>query len=140
IAAMVFAHWRIEQLAPDLRALAAQIERAHPQLRALLLTAVAQAPSESDGRFGYLQEQVMREAVEQTAPGAWARAVPASRLGGAGLGFALAAAGFLFVAGRSLLPEMPALFADEYGLVVAPGDTEAERGSAVTVLARFGKT
>jgi hypothetical protein len=140
VAAMVLAYWRVEQRVPDLRALAAQIEHAHPDLRALLLTAIAQAPSESDGRFGYLQEQVLREAVSQAAPGAWTRAIPTRRLWGAGLGFGLGAAALLFVAGRSLLPEMPALFPDEFGLSVQPGDTEVEKGTAVTVLARFGRT
>ena len=123
-AALVYVYWRVEQRAPDLRALAGQIERAHPELRALLLTAIEQAPRESDGRFSYLQEQVMREAVQQAAPGAWSRAVPSQQLWIAGLGFALGTAALHFVAGRTLLPEMPALFPDEYGLQVSPGDTE----------------
>jgi hypothetical protein len=136
-AAMAYLHWRIEQSAPDLKVLAARIERAHPELRALLLTAIAQAPDEVSGRFGYLQEQVLREAVAQAAPGAWSRAVSPGQLWGAGLGCTAAALALLFVAGRSLLPEMPALFPDEYGLEVSPGDGEAERGTSVTVLARF---
>jgi hypothetical protein len=139
LGAMAFSHFRIEHGAPDLRALAAQIERAHPELRALLLTAIAQAPAGHDGRFGYLQEQVMRDAVAQAAPGAWSGAVPTSRLWLAGLGFALGTLAFLFVAGRALLPEMPALFPDAYGLEVSPGDGEVERGTAVTVLARFNR-
>jgi len=140
LGAMVLCHLRIEHGAPDLRALAAQIERAHPELRALLLTAIAQAPSTHDGRFGYLQEQVMRDAVSQAAPGDWSRSVPHRRLWLSGLGFALGTVAFLFVAGRSLLPELPALFPGEYGLQVSPGDGEVERGTAVTVLARFNGT
>jgi hypothetical protein len=136
-AAFGFVHWRIAQSGPDLRALATLIERAQPDLRGLLLTAIAQAPSEIDGRFGYLQEQVLREAVAQATPGAWSRAVSPAQLWGSGAGFAAAVVAFLFVAGRSLLPEMPALFPDDYGLQVSPGDGEAERGTAVTVLARF---
>jgi hypothetical protein len=140
VGAIVYLHWRIEQGAPDLKALATRIERAHPELRALLLTAIAQAPNDVNGRFGYLQEQVLREAVTEAAPGTWSRAVPNGQLWGAGLGCAVAALGLLFVAGRSLLPEMPALFPDAYGLEVSPGDGEAERGTSVTVLARFTRS
>jgi hypothetical protein len=140
VGALVAAHWRVEHDPPDLRALTLRIERAHPELRGLLLTAIAQLPDDSDGHFGYLQEQVLREAVAQSLPGDWARAVPTSGLWGAGLTCALAAVSFLWVAARTWLPELPPLFADEYGLTVTPGNGEVERGMAATVLGRFAGT
>ena len=47
--------YRSRRLEPDYHAVARNIERHHPELRALLLAAVEQKPEEPGGRLGYLR-------------------------------------------------------------------------------------
>jgi hypothetical protein len=137
--AAVLVHRMVERHAPDLRALARVIEKTQPELRALLLTAVAEATAPLDGQLGYLQQEVIREAVRQADPRRWRQAIPAHRLWGMALAAAAGGAVFVAMVAGALLPELPALLPDHYGLTVTPGDTEAERGTAVVVLARFAR-
>ncbi len=130
---------RTRENLPDPRDIAREIERVHPDLAALLLTAVAQMPAQPGGRLGYLQEQLVREAVAKATPLRWSKAVPTSHLTAVALGFATGAAAFLFVSLPSLFPSLPPLLPDDYGIVVSPGHTQVERGTPVLVLARFHK-
>jgi hypothetical protein len=139
VAAAVLVHRRTLRRAPDLRALASLIERSRPELRALLLTAVAEATARPGARLGYLQQEVIREAVRRADARAWSRSIPARHLWGLGLVSALGAGAFVALVAGALLPELPALWPDDHGLTVSPGDVEAERGTTVAVLARFGK-
>ena len=113
------------------------IEAADPELRALLLTAVAQAPAGPDGQLGYLQEELVRQALGKVDAVRWQGAIPKRRLylrGGA------AAAGvviLLLCAAGAFAPELPTLFGDPHGLEVSPGHAEGEQGTNVLVLARF---
>jgi hypothetical protein len=56
--ATAFAIYRYRRAQPDYKAVARNIERAHCDLKALLLAAIEQEPQEPDGRFGFLQEWV----------------------------------------------------------------------------------
>ncbi len=60
--------------------LAQKIELAHPQLQARLLAAVEQRPEGPSGEYGYLQETVIREALEDARRHGWEETVPTRRL------------------------------------------------------------
>src|SRR5437899_638811 len=63
-AVAAFVTWRrARQWQPDYRHVARQIEQHHPELHALLLTAVEQQPDPKTGKLNYLQERVVREAI-----------------------------------------------------------------------------
>ena len=138
-AAALWWRWRIHSAPPDPRRVARLIEQADPQLRALLLTAVAQAPTGPDGQLGYMQEQLVREAVGRVDPARWQAAVPARRLYARGAVAGGGAALVLLCAAGAFAPELPTLFQDGYGLEISPGNTDAEHGTNVLVLARFGR-
>ena len=55
----------------DLREIARRIEREHPDLHALLLTAMDVAPDGRTGDFGYLQKRVIREALAKNLRSPW---------------------------------------------------------------------
>jgi hypothetical protein len=131
--------FRVRRRAPDHRAIARRIEAGHPDLRALLLTAVGQAPARPGERLGFLQEQVVREALRLATPDLVVRAVRPRQLWLSGAAAALATLVLLVVTAGALTPGLPALLPDQHGLIIHPGDTEAERGTSVLVLARFTK-
>jgi hypothetical protein len=139
IVALVLVQHQVLQRAPDLRALARMIERVHPELRALLLTAVTEATGADQGRFGYLQEQVIREAVERADARVWSRAVPRARLWAMGAATGGAAVLFVTLAATGIFPGLASLWPDAYGLTVTPGNADAERGTTLVVLARFAR-
>jgi hypothetical protein len=136
-AAVAVWYW-VRQRPLEARLAARLIEEANPDLRALLLTAVSQAPREPGGRFGYMQEELIREALRRSGP-TWLQAVSSSRLRWTGAAAAVGGAVVLYCAVTALLPDLPSLFEDEYGARVSPGHTEAERGTNVLVMARFDK-
>src|SRR5213594_1431239 len=53
----------VRRLRTDYRQVARQIEREHPDLHSLLITAVEQQPDRKTGQFNYLQSRVIREAI-----------------------------------------------------------------------------
>ena len=55
----------------DLHAVARQIEREHPDLHVLLLTAMDAAPDARSGDFHYLQKRVIREALAKNFRSPW---------------------------------------------------------------------
>src|SRR5437773_4815495 len=65
---------------PDFRQVARKIEQEHPELHALLLTAVEQQPDPKSGKLNFLQDRVIREAVEQCEKHEWLRTVSAREL------------------------------------------------------------
>src|ERR1051326_2771160 len=67
---VIVLQWRRRQ--PDYRDIARQIEREDPRLHALLLTAVEQHADAATGRLHYLQERVVREALEHNRRRPWA--------------------------------------------------------------------
>ena len=68
-------HWQ-----PDYRAIARQIEQKHPELHALLLTAIEQKPDPATGELNFLQERVISEAVAESRKHQWIDTVSTGRL------------------------------------------------------------
>lgn len=138
--------WRAES---DLRQLARRVESAFPDLDASLLTALDQRPS-GDGRYGFLQENVLRKAFFHSYKNRWTEIVPTRRLVFAHAANAASAA--LLVAALVALamfrPTPSAVEAAvisfdvakvtrDYRAEIEPGNGEVERGSSLLVLARF---
>jgi len=126
---------------PEYRPLAERIERRHPDLRGLLLTAVQQ-PREHGSEIGYLQSRLVEQAVRHSVERDWLAVVPRWRLV-AGYAFQTAALLMLGVSlitlhslGRRDAGPVPTILAD--GLTVSPGDVEIERGDTLVVVASFG--
>ena len=136
-ALVIWRRWRANE--PDYREVARQIEWENPKLHALLLTAVEQQPDPATGALNYLQQRVVREALEHNRRRPWASRV-FERLFFARCAHALAL--ILFVAVLcGLWIATPAsrspLIALKQGVTVTPGDVSLERGSGLVVLARF---
>jgi hypothetical protein len=128
---------------------ARQIEAAFPELRTCLLAAIEQRPDLPDGRFGYLQANVIHQALLHAQRQHWEEIVPARRIAWAMVANAASMALLVavlfaigFAAGRS--PQIAALAgagaaaagSGQFSLTVEPGDTEIERGTSLLVLAR----
>src|SRR5207247_8011961 len=62
---------RIGRWQPDYRSIARQIEQKHPELHALLLTAVEQQPDPATGQLNFLQERVVSEAIAESRIHSW---------------------------------------------------------------------
>ena len=142
--ATAFAIYRYRRAQPDYKAVARNIERAHCDLKALLLAAIEQEPQEPDGRLGYLQEWVIGEALRHAAGHDWLRSISTKNLVLANLG-GIAALAFLIVVLSQTLPSPSSLFTADravparkgYRITVTPGDTTVELGTPVVILARF---
>jgi len=130
----------------DYRAIARHIEQSHPELQALLLAAIEQSP-DADGRYGYMQERVIAEALQHAAQTSWIESVPrrrmlwATALQGIALGFLMGVAGTLaypaFDGTDRTSNGGTIADAEQYKLTVTPGDATVEQGAPVVVLARF---
>lgn len=131
---------RTQRWQPDFRHIARQIEQHHPELHALLLTAVEQQPDEATGKFNYLQERVIQEAVSQNQRHQWVETISRRRLM-AMQWVQLCALCALIASLLGLRTHSPAAteraLAATRKITVTPGDTSIERGSALVVLARF---
>jgi hypothetical protein len=141
--ATLWAIYRSRRLRPDYRAIARTIEQQNPDLKALLLAAVEQKPESPDGQFGYLQQQVLLQAVSHATDHDWMQAVSNRRLALAHLGWCGALSLLLFAllllwpGRRPSSPIGAAILHGGYSVTVTPGDTEVEKGSPVVILARF---
>ncbi|MEW6307394.1 MAG: hypothetical protein AB1705_28415, partial [Verrucomicrobiota bacterium] len=123
---------------PDFREVARRIESQHPNLHALLLTAVEQKPDPGTGNFTYLQERVIQEALGESRKHEWLDTVSTGKLG---LAFCTQVATFLLFLGALTALRDPhvaaSVIAAARGVQVTPGDAEVERGTGLVVLARF---
>lgn len=136
--------YRSRRLEPDYRVVARNIEQHHPDLRALLLAAVEQKPQGPDGQLGYLQKQVLKEALVHATDHDWLQSISTKKLVLAGVG-RMAALLFLIVALSQTLPPISlvrrtgqgGLLTKRDDISVTPGDTAVESGTHVVVLARF---
>ena len=141
--------WLSTLSARDIRWVARQIETTFPELRTCLLAAVEQRPALADGRFGYLQSNVIHQALMHADRHEWRHVVPMGRIAAAALGQAIAFVAFLVVlAGLAFTAVSPSSAAAALGSLrplatgpgftvkVEPGDTEVERGTSLLVLAR----
>ena len=137
----------------DVHQLSREIEERHPELQAVLLTAVEQKPG--DAGFSYLQEQVIDEAVEHAARQMWADELTDRSRRRASLARSLAllmiACGYgwfvsQYFQGRSRKTTAAPVVAttkpekqNEFELSVTPGDAEVEKGTRLIVEAKFAK-
>ena len=135
---------RGRRLEPDYRAVARNIELHHPDLRALLLAAVEQTPQSPDGQLGYLQKQVLKEALVHAADHDWVRSISTRRIVFADLSRAIALLFLIVALSQTLRPislmrrtGRVGLLARSDDITVTPGDTTVESGTPVVVLARF---
>ena len=136
--------FRSRHIEPDYRAVARDIEQHHPDLRALLLAAVEQKPQGPDGQLGYLQKQVLKEAMIHATDHDWLQSISTGRLALAEIGRGLALL-FLLLALSQTLPPVSLVrrtgqsgrFVRSDDVTVTPGDTAVESGTPVVVLARF---
>jgi hypothetical protein len=126
---------------PDYIAIARDVERLHPDLHALLLTAVEQRPEDASGRLNFLQQRVVVHAAGEIRRRNCIDTVPGWQMAGAtALQFATLALAGLAIFGLMKAPEKSApLVAAKTGdgVTVTPGDVEIERGSGLVVLAKF---
>jgi hypothetical protein len=139
LAAAIVLIWQTASIPPDYRAIARKIERRHPALKGLLLTAAQPAPPDRV-TAGYLQHRVNQQAIEHSREHDWRGVVPLPRMqAAAGLQLAALALFFLMlVTLRNLERSIGTTGGPLRGIAVAPGDTSLERGESLVVLARFG--
>jgi hypothetical protein len=135
--------WKREsRRADDFRALAAAVERAHPEVRYLFSAALEQEPDPRSGRFAFLQWRVIDQVIGHSGRAAWEQTLNRN-LWHARFTHAGALAGFLAVLlalGYGSVKKQPLLgswLAQE--ITVSPGDAEVERGTSVVITARFGR-
>ena len=140
--------WRVGR---DPLAVARKIENKYPQLDARLLTAIEQRPELPDGRFGYLQQTVIQEALFHGYRNDWRYALPKWRYALALLAcfvgaIAVVTSGvglFRFIRPTELgVAPLLGLFREQMPsparlVSVEPGDASVERGTSVLVLAKF---
>ncbi len=137
------------------RQVARDIEEQHPELHAVLLTAVEQEPDPNTGKFNFLQERVINKAADAFVETGFSNAVPIRRLNF----LRVASCGVLLslclimtrlhrpqlslpgkLEPRSNLEDTDASLPENLAELekVDPGNAEVERGSALAVSARFG--
>ena len=137
--------WRRERRRPaELRAVAADIERDHAQVRHLLSTAAEQEPDPQSGRFGFLQLRVIEQVLLHRDRLLWEEDFQ-RKFTAAARAQMLALTGLLVTLGFSGGPPpgsagagTPSWLAPE--ITVTPGDTRVERGTGLVITARFGGT
>ncbi|MBM3845683.1 MAG: hypothetical protein FJ405_05275, partial [Verrucomicrobia bacterium] len=136
--------------APDYREIARKIESQHPQLHALLLTAIEQKPDPVTGQFNFLQERVIEQAVQESRRHSWIESVPTSTLFKARLGHLAGIAALATIAVWVRSPSAPGVqvarskpvdhFKGKTRITVLPGDVEVEKGTPLVLMARFEGT
>lgn len=144
VVATIVAFWRCERVGPDYQAIARDIERHHPDLRALLLAAIELKPQSPGGRLGYLQTQVLREAVVHATNHDWLESIPPRTVALAHAGW-IAALLLLVAVFSQMLPSISLLPQGRRGILafggydvtITPGDTTVEAGSPVVIVAQF---
>ncbi len=145
---MVVCAWAVHASQPAHDWVAHQIENEFPELGSCLLAAIEQRPVLPDGRFGFLQESVIRQALVHAACHAWPQVVPTRRIAWAILAQCVTLALFVLtltttpfgvdstLTGSSPDGSQPPALAAGFSVEVEPGNTEIERGSSLLVLAR----
>ena len=142
--AMILILYKSRRLRVDYKAVARDIEHKHPDLKALLLTAIEQEPERPGVSLGYLQERVIGEAVRHAVKYDWLKSVSSTKLLLTEIAWFVTLA-LLIGTVSQLLPQRPFLLRTGgnvlnqrgYHITVTPGDTSVEAGTPVVVLARF---
>ncbi|HWI57465.1 MAG TPA: hypothetical protein VNZ22_09575, partial [Bacillota bacterium] len=129
---------RARRRAPDWRAIALQLEAAHPELQGRLLTAVQQ-DARTSGQLDYLQQRVIEEALGQGRRNDWGSLFPRRRVALAQVMQLGALALFGWTLWQLRVPAGQGVFvpAADLEVTVTPGDAELERGSSLVVAAQF---
>ncbi|MDH7598059.1 MAG: hypothetical protein QHH07_00290 [Sedimentisphaerales bacterium] len=135
-----FVRYRLHR--PDYHQIARQIEQHHPEIKAMLLAALEQQPRGPGGRLGYLQMQVIMQAIGHAARHDWSAAISHSRLAFAQavalLSFlGLTAVGLTMARALTRPGKDWGLLSRSYHCTIEPGDASVEQGSSVAILARF---
>jgi hypothetical protein len=134
---------KISAWEPDYLGIARSVEHRHPDLHALLVTAVEQRLDPATGKLDFLQQRVVADAVAEMRRHDCVQTVPGWHLAGAtALQFAmLALLGFSAAALRPSSENAPRAVANrtQEEVTVTPGDVELERGARLVVLAKFGR-
>ncbi len=141
--------WLATLTARDDLWVARQIEAAFPELHTCLIAAVEQRPNLPNGRFGYLQSNVIHQALAHADRHEWRHVVTTGRIATAALGNAAALGFFLFVlaaiafvkispssAAAILGAVRPSPATTDFAVTVEPGDTEVERGTSLLIMAK----
>ena len=131
----------------DPRRIAKEIEAKHPELKTGLLAALDQAPDTGAGSLSFLQSRLVRMSLVSARRDHWIDLVPRMRLTGLrlanllGLLFIITSAGLMLKHAAKHVPSSAGNKASAAFLVFAvdPGDVEIERGSPLTIQARFGE-
>lgn len=136
----------------DHAAMARRIEEKHRELESLLLAAIQQRPSHPDGRFGFLQESIIGDALAHNRRNDWREAIPRQRIRAVQLAGIVSLALLVLVTTRlashagSRSSDLVALAVGDaelhkmpYSVIVTPGDAEIERGTSLVVTARFDR-
>ena len=143
LVAWIFVRRKIAAWEPDYLGIARSVEQRHPDLHALLVTAVEQRANPATGKLDFLQQRVVADAVAEMRRRDCVQTVPGWQLAGAtALQFAmLALLGFSAVALRPSSENAPRAVANrtQEEVTVTPGDVELERGAGLVVLAKFGR-
>ena len=144
VLATIVAFYKTRHMQPDYKAAAQNIELQHPEARALLLAAIEQEPEGPDGQLGYLQESVIGEALKHGAKHDWLKSVAPRKLMLAKCGQIASLLLLLFVLSQvtpsavfEFTGKGPASARRGYDVTVTPGDTNAELGTPVVILATF---
>ncbi len=127
------------------------LEKQFPDLDSTLLTAVEQR-SEPGVPLGFLQQDVLRRAVNHSFANPWTSLIPGWQLFAAPvvgvLGLAALSSALGLMIYRAQPPQLdPAILFSEvvvenvdFEITVEPGNAEVERGNSLLVLARFGES
>jgi hypothetical protein len=142
--------WLVARTTRNEKWIAQRIEARHPELSNVLVTAIEQQPNLPDDRYGFLQEQVLLNALDSEEKWQWHNDIPRRRVLAAQI-TSLASLGLLVFVITGLVTRaaqgrrdhrmVPAAgTATREGVVapeVTPGDTELERGTSLVVTAQF---
>jgi hypothetical protein len=124
----------------DYRQIAREIEREHPDLHSLLITAVEQKPDRQNGELSYLQARVIREAILEVENRKLVLHPHGGSLSLAHLVHLCAVAVAVVAIARLALLKPDSHFpsiTSSTSVAVEPGDVSIERGTALFVMARF---
>lgn len=126
---------------PDYRWIAQKIEKQHPELGGVLITAVQQHFDSPNG-IGYFQFRLLQEAVARSQESDWRKIIPRSHLvlaHGAHLAAMVLLALVLWQAQPGVVVGGGWFSPADSSVAVTPGDTSIEKGESLVVLARFAR-
>jgi hypothetical protein len=142
-----FSTWLAHTSSRNYHRVAQRVEAAYPELKSCLLAAIEQQPALPGGRYGFLQDRVVRQALNHAYGHTWQQVVPTRRIVAAmGANLAVLLLLLFVLAGLNspaVIRQAAASPGDlrpastgQISVTIEPGDTEVERGTSLLVLAR----